>query len=198
MNSSTCGRPSGRFCRRKTGMTERFQADDALRPLKAFQRKTVDYVAKRLLSDPDAVRHFLVADEVGLGKTMVARGVIARTIEALQDTVPRIDIVYICSNGAIAKQNVARLNVMDGERTRVLPTRLTMLCLELARSGGIKREGVNFFSLTPGTSLDLKQGGGMKQERALILRLMWNMLDDRRAVARLLQGYAGAAGWRQT
>lgn len=179
-------------------MTDRFVADDALRPLKAFQRKTVDYVAKRLLSDTDAVRHFLVADEVGLGKTMVARGVIARTIEALQDSVPRIDIVYICSNGAIAKQNVARLNVMGGDRTRVLPTRLTMLALELAKAGGIKREGVNFFSLTPGTSLDLKQGGGMKQERALILRLIWNMLDDRRAVARMLQGYAGAAGWRQT
>ncbi|GGH40122.1 Helicase conserved C-terminal domain-containing protein [Cribrihabitans marinus] len=179
-------------------MTDRFVSDDALRPLKAFQRKTVDYVAKRLLSDTDAVRHFLVADEVGLGKTMVARGVIARTIEALQDSVPRIDIVYICSNGAIAKQNVARLNVMGGERTRVLPTRLTMLALELAKAGGIKREGVNFFSLTPGTSLDLKQGGGMKQERALILRLIWNMLDDRRAVARMLQGYAGAAGWRQT
>lgn len=89
-------------------MTDRFRADDALRPLKAFQRKTVDYVAKRLLSDPDAVRHFLVADEVGLGKTMVARGVIARTIEALQDSVPRIDIVYICSNGAIAKQMPAQ------------------------------------------------------------------------------------------
>ncbi|OOY26468.1 hypothetical protein BMI90_17640 [Thioclava sp. L04-15] len=179
-------------------MTDRFSADDALRPLKAFQRKTVDYVAKRLLTDPDAVRHFLVADEVGLGKTMVARGVIARTIESLQDSVPRIDIVYICSNGAIAKQNVARLNVTGGERTRVLPTRLTMLCLELARSGGIKREGVNFFSLTPGTSLDLKQGGGMKQERALILRLIWELLEDRRAVAKMLQGYAGAPGWRET
>lgn len=179
-------------------MTDRFIADDALRPLKAFQRKTVDYVSKRLLSDPDAVRHFLVADEVGLGKTMVARGVIARTIEALQDSIPRIDIVYICSNGAIAKQNVARLNVMGGERTRVLPTRLTMLALELARAGGIKREGVNFFSLTPGTSLDLKQGGGMKQERALILRLIWDLLTDRRAVAKMLQGYAGARGWRDT
>jgi len=179
-------------------MTDRFNADDALRPLKVFQRKTVDYVSKRLLSDPDAVRHFLVADEVGLGKTMVARGVIARTIEALQDSIPRIDIVYICSNGAIAKQNVARLNVMGGERTRVLPTRLTMLALELARAGGIKREGVNFFSLTPGTSLDLKQGGGMKQERALILRLIWDLLEDRRAVAKMLQGYAGAPGWRDT
>ncbi len=179
-------------------MGEHFLAENALRPLKAFQRATVEYVSRRLLTDDDRVRHFLVADEVGLGKTMVARGVIAKTIEALQHTVPRIDIVYICSNGAIAKQNVARLNVLDGERTRVLPTRLTMLALELARAGGIKREGVNFFSLTPGTSLDLKQGGGTKDERALILRFIWDFLEDRRAVAKMLQGYAGAAGWKWT
>ncbi len=179
-------------------MAERFDAERALRALKLFQRTTVDYVVRRLLSDPDAVRHFLVADEMGLGKTMVARGVIARIIEALQDTVPRIDIVYVCSNGAIAKQNVARLNVIGGEQARVLPTRLTMLALELARAGGIKEKGVNFFSLTPGTSLDLKQGGGMKHERALILRLIWNLLQDRRAVASMLQGYAGKDGWRST
>ncbi|MGI1661334.1 helicase-related protein [Palleronia sp. KMU-117] len=177
-------------------MSERFEAGPALRSLKAFQLATVDYVSRRLLSDPDRVRHFLVADEVGLGKTMVARGVIARTIEALQDKIPRIDVIYICSNGAIAKQNVARLNVFGGTRTRVLPTRLTMLAVELARAGGIRETGVNFFSLTPGTSLDLKQGGGMKVERALILRLLWDLLDDRRAVARMLRGYAGKEGWR--
>ena len=181
-------------------MTDRFSADDALRPLKAFQRKTVDYVAKRLLTDPDAVRHFLVADEVGLGKTMVARGVIARTVESLQDTVPRIDIVYICSNGAIAKQNVARLNVMGGERTRVLPTRLTMLALELAKAGGIKREGVNFFSLTPGTSLDLKQGGGRQEECALIYRLIRSRFEkpDQRTLRKMFMRPAGPKGWRAT
>lgn len=177
-------------------MTDRFAAEPALRPLKSFQRATVDYVSRRLLSDPDPVRHFLVADEVGLGKTMVARGVIARTIEALQDDVKRIDIVYICSNGAIARQNVARLNVMGEAEAHVLPTRLTMLAIELAKAGGIKPEGVNFFSLTPGTSLDLKSGGGMKEERALILRLLWGLLEDRRAVAKMLQGYAGQDGWR--
>ncbi|MGC9418969.1 MAG: helicase-related protein [Rhodovulum sp.] len=139
-----------------------------------------------------------MADEVGLGKTMVARGVIARTIEALQDHVPRIDVVYICSNGAIAKQNVSRLNVLGNERADVLPTRLTMLAVELGRAGGIRERGVNFFSLTPGTSLDLKQGGGMKAERALILRLIWDQLTDRRAVARMFQGYAGRKGWRET
>ncbi len=53
-----------------------FDAEAAMRPLKAFQRRTVDYVFRRLYLDPDCTRHFLVADEVGLGKTMVARGVI--------------------------------------------------------------------------------------------------------------------------
>ena len=39
-------------------MAERFSAERALRPLKPFQRTTVEYVSRRLLSDPDAVRHY--------------------------------------------------------------------------------------------------------------------------------------------
>jgi superfamily II DNA or RNA helicase len=87
----------------------RFEAEAALAPLKAFQRRTVDYVFDRLYGDQDPVRQFLVADEVGLGKTMVVRGVIARTIEKLWDSTDRIDILYICSNQAIAAQNIKRL-----------------------------------------------------------------------------------------
>ena len=99
----------------------RFEAATALAPLKAFQRRTVDYVFDRLYADQDSVRQFLVADEVGLGKTMVARGVIARTIEKLWDTSERIDILYICSNQAIAAQNLNRLNVLN-RRELALPT----------------------------------------------------------------------------
>ena len=42
----------------------------------------------------------------GLGKTLVARGVIARTIDHLWEEVPRIDVIYICSNADIARQNI--------------------------------------------------------------------------------------------
>ena len=70
--------------------------------LKDFQRETVDYVFRRLYADEDCTRRFLVADEVGLGKTLVARGVIAKTIDHLWKTVHRIDIIYICSNSNIA------------------------------------------------------------------------------------------------
>ena len=54
--------------------------------LKDFQRSTVDYVFKRLYEDDDSVRRFLLADEVGLGKTLVTRGVIARAIDRLWES----------------------------------------------------------------------------------------------------------------
>ena len=63
----------------------------------------------RLYTDDDCTRRFLVADEVGLGKTLVARGVIAKAIDHLWETVPRIDIIYICSNSNIASQNITKL-----------------------------------------------------------------------------------------
>src|SRR3546814_9164170 len=88
-----------------------------------------------------------------LGKTMVARGVIAKTIEELTGKVDRIDVVYICSNQAIAEQNIKALNVV-GSDAKPLNTRLTLLPLEIERQGGIASRPVNLISLTPGTALD--------------------------------------------
>ena len=87
---------------------ERPDVDDVLRHLKDFQRRTVDHVHARLWDDADPSHRFLVADEVGLGKTLVAKGVIAKAVDQLWDTVDRIDVVYICSNQQIARQNLAR------------------------------------------------------------------------------------------
>ena len=147
---------------------DRFVAEEALRLLKPFQRTTVDYVTKRLYEDTDFTRRFLVADEVGLGKTMVARGVIARTIERLWDDVKRIDVIYICSNRAIASQNVNRLNVLK-EQAVALPTRMTLLPL---RASALASKKVNVVSLTPGTSFSLKSTTGVLEERALLLHLL--------------------------
>jgi hypothetical protein len=55
----------------------------ALRTLKTFQRDTVDHVFQRMYLDDQPVRRFLVADEVGLGKTLVARGIVARMVDHL-------------------------------------------------------------------------------------------------------------------
>jgi hypothetical protein len=61
--------------------------------LKDFQRRTAEYVFRRFYLDPTTTDRFLVADEVGLGKTLVARGIIALAIEHLRREVDRIDIV---------------------------------------------------------------------------------------------------------
>ena len=58
-----------------------FSADAHLSKLKLFQRHTVEHVCRRFFDDVPAARRFLVADETGLGKSMVARGVIAKTID---------------------------------------------------------------------------------------------------------------------
>ena len=90
---------------------------DILKPLKPFQRRTVDHAFRRLFLDADSTSRFLVADEVGLGKTLVARGIIARAIDHLWEDVDRIDIVYICSNAGIAREfpQLGQLVSEDGE-----------------------------------------------------------------------------------
>lgn len=173
---------------------ERFRAAPALAPLKAFQRRTVDYVFDRLYGSDDPVRQFLVADEVGLGKTMVARGVIARMIEHLWDSVGRIDILYICSNQAIAAQNLNRLNVL-GRRELALPTRMTLIPLQLREQAGLDANKVNFISLTPGTTFDLRSATGVTQERALLLHLLNDLVSRPRGLHNLLQVTAGIDGW---
>lgn len=149
---------------------EPFDASTSLAQLKQFQRKTVDYVFDRL-HGPDQVRQFLVADEVGLGKTMIARGIVAKTIEMLWPTAKRIDIVYICSNQSIAAQNLNRLNVM-GKEAMALPTRITLMPLRMREKSTINPNGVNFISLTPGTTFNLHSSNGVMEERALLLRLL--------------------------
>ena len=175
--------------------TERFDAEVALRPLKKFQRRTVDYVMRRFYEDSDATTRFLVADEVGLGKTMIARGVIACAIERLWDSVERIDVLYICSNQAIAGQNVNRLNVLGKEEFE-LPTRMTLLPLQLAGDHGLDRNKVNFISLTPRTTFDLRSSTGISKERALLFHLPKNLVEPRTGLYNLLQVGAGADSWR--
>lgn len=138
--------------------------------LKNFQRRTVERAMQRLYLDADHGTRFLVADEVGLGKTMVARGLISEAIAHLQreGKVRRIDVVYICSNAAIARQNLNRLSV-DREANFVQANRLTMLANSLHE---LSNDRPNFVSFTPGTSFELKSSGGRFEERLILYRLL--------------------------
>ena len=64
--------------------------DFVLGSLKDFQLRTAEFAFEKLFLNPSSPRRFLVADEVGLGKTLVARGVVAKAIDHLWGRVKRI------------------------------------------------------------------------------------------------------------
>lgn len=177
-------------------MTEDFTAATHLARLKDFQRQTVRHVVDRFYDDPTPTRRFLVADETGLGKSVVARGVIAETVERLlrDDHTKRIDVVYVCSNSDIAAQNLARLNVIGSDRVE-FRTRLTMLAAHSHDlNGGAERYGkaINLIAFTPATSFEKGWRTGKAEERALLAVLVERMLGltghQRTALQRILQG----------
>ena len=178
-------------------MSSRIERPDVniiLNGLKPFQRDTVEYVFERLYLDENSSRRFLVADEVGLGKTLVARGVIAKTIDYLWDkTDLRIDIVYICSNADIARQNIKRLNV-TGRRDFEHASRITLLPVILHNMDS----KLNFVSFTPGTSFELRSSLGIMKERILLYWLLkdgWN-LKGTKPLNVLQGGVASHESWR--
>lgn len=192
-----------------------FNAKPILAGLKPFQKRTVNHVIKRFYNGHDSTDRFLVADETGLGKSVVAAGVVARTIEHLEtvDAVGRIDVVYMCSNVDLAKQNIARVNVT--RQTDVIESgRLTLLPLELRRLNAPPGENtakrVNFISLTPGTSFSEGQRLGNAEERAALYLMLEELLGERENrnepkrfpgdlephVVELLRGTSGTRGFQ--
>ena len=66
--------------------------------LALFQQAAVDHVVSRF-RDKQGSQRMLLADEVGLGKTIVARGVIERLLERRRSP---LTVIYLCSNAEIA------------------------------------------------------------------------------------------------
>ena len=174
------------------------QGDRDGRPgaLSDFQRATARHAFRRLYLDQDSTRRFLVADETGLGKTHVAREVIAQTIDHLQqvDHVERIDVVYVCSNADIAAQNIRKLNITGSEETS-FATRLSLLITRpelLSPESGGEGKAVTFVAFTPGTSFQFGWQMGRKEERAVLYVLLSEHLGLKGARAtaaqRIFQG----------
>lgn len=146
----------------------------SLDSLKDFQRATVKVVYDNLFKNGQ--QRMLVADEVGLGKTIVAKGVIAQRIkekiEAGDDT--PLKVTYICSNQVIAHENVGKLDIFPDQRSHDrFASRLTYLAFE--PEGG--EEGVlRLNTLTPGTSFNKGSSTGQQGERRILYSLL--MQDD--------------------
>jgi hypothetical protein len=164
---------------------------DVMAKLKPFQRRTVEWAFECLYpSDgrPTSGR-FLVADEVGLGKTMVARGVLVKALRHLDGRVGRADIVYICSNADIARQNIARLRIpqldASGFQSQGRLTLMPLIPCDTAgrpvRSSALPEHGITFQAMTPGTSLDFRNDPGHALERAQLCLMLRDAVPGVRA-----------------
>ncbi|MBQ1061980.1 MULTISPECIES: helicase-related protein [Micromonospora] len=177
---------------------KRYDAGPVMAGLKDFQRITVAHVVDRYFG-ADPTRRFLVADETGLGKSVVARGVIAQTLQHLQDddSVERVDVIYVCSNQDVARQNIDRLRVTPDE-TVTLSSRLTLLAKhadKLNAATATVGKPINLVAFTPGTSFDQGWRTGTAEERALLFLLLeqagsWDGWRTRAALRALQAGVA--------
>lgn len=151
--------------------------------LKNFQSASVDYVMDQFYEKKR--NKVLIADEVGLGKTIIAKGVIAKSVNKERKDKP-FHVVYICSNQVLAYQNISKLNPFgnsDNPLSRLIflafnPKPNTTLPLRLS-------------SLTPNTSFNLTNSVGYKEERAIIFKLLSKYVDfknQEQELRKLLQG----------
>lgn len=142
--------------------------------LKDFQKATVeriDYLYKK------GQNRILVSDEVGLGKTLVARGTIAKFAKLrLNEGDNLVKVVYICSNATIADQNMEKLRLVNEIHVESSQnSRLSMQHLNIFKQENDKSilDGfIQLIPLTPNTSFKIQNSEGTMQERALIYAIL--------------------------
>ncbi len=145
--------------------------------LKDFQRATVERLDYLYRNGQNRV---LVADEVGMGKTLIARGAIVKTARLrIEEEDDLFKVVYICSNQNIANQNIRKLDVTGGKAIdSVTDTRLSMQHLKITEqenSEKVKDGFIQLTPLTPETSFRMTAGGGSVNERALMFAVLRRM-----------------------
>lgn len=158
----------------------------ALHGVKPFQRATIERVDALFRNGQ---RRVLVADEVGLGKTIVARGVIAKMARLRKEEGDNLfKVAYICANQNIIRQNLAKLDIdgaldvleEDADGVSVnhrdwTGSRLSMLPLLVESQERTLSEAGRFIQvvpITPETSFRMGSRRGLAAERALVCAMI--------------------------
>lgn len=142
---------------------------------KDFQQETAERIIEIFRSGQKRV---LLSDEVGLGKTIIARTVIEKAINletVKDDEIYRV--VYVCSNQNIIRQNISNLGVKEGYTLSLDDSRLSMqhLILQEQNKKRNKQQSVpstQLIPITPATSFNITNGDGNAAERALIFAIL--------------------------
>ena len=142
--------------------------------LKDFQKATVTRIDQLYRAGQMRV---LVSDEVGLGKTLIARGTIAKLAKLQKEVGDNlVKVVYICSNASIAEQNLNKLRITSELRTeRTGSSRLSMQHLSIFKQendADLLSRYIQLIPLTPDTSFRMTNGAGTYPERALMFAIL--------------------------
>ena len=138
--------------------------------LKDFQRATVERIDYLYRHNQ---RRVLVSDEVGLGKTLIARGTVAKLAKLRREEGDKLfKVVYICSNAAIADQNLRKLRITHEAKTEsTSSSRLSMQHLNIFKQENdaeLLDRYIQLIPLTPDTSFRMTAGAGTVSERSLM------------------------------
>ena len=125
--------------------------------IKKFQENTV----KAVINSFKNHNRVLVADEVGLGKTIIAREVINMLCNEHPEKVYRT--IYLCSNQNIIKQNIEKLNIENS----VFSERLSMQSINLYNKEIVENNKRQVLPITIGTSI-ITNGTGTRSERVFM------------------------------
>src|SRR6056297_1850565 len=138
---------------------------------KDFQKYSADAIYENLFGKNRSGDYFLLADEVGLGKTVITKNLVKRLLDNRKDR--KIHVYYVCNNLTLAGQNRERL-VPEQLKNRhhdwdkkflVKADRLSLL-------HGMEYEHeesrLKIYSLTPQTSLREDRMRGNRHEKELL------------------------------
>jgi len=172
-------------------------ADDALKGLKDFQIASVDALYDGFYKKDR--RCMLLADEVGLGKTVVAKGIIAKAIKqrlAAEDGEP-FKVTYICSNQVIARENLRKLNLFPSNvAVKQSVERLAFLAYAPNQDDNTFQGSLELNTLTPATSFRLSNSYGNKWERLVIYRALLKDLKMKNRQSGLRWILTSQCGWK--
>ena len=164
--------------------------------LKDFQLATVNSTIDQFYLE--GKNKMLIADEVGLGKTIVARGIIAKMYEKFLEKKlgsKNFNVIYICSNQAIASQNIGKLNIIYGKDSENVvdyskdDDRITALSYQPKEL--TSKFNIRIKAFTPATSFDQNTNAGKSDERVLLFRLLFKhpaFKDKRNSLKWLIKG----------
>lgn len=135
----------------------------------------------------------LVADEVGLGKTWIAKGLVAKAFDRWQKCNCRekksFNVFYICSNQQLSAQNLKKINFTKDKRCVVSQVnRISLLAYKPYY------DNVEFciYSLPPDTSFNEASTLGIKDERLMLYAILENDQEIRKHKVRfgkLMEGF---------